>query len=76
MRSILLPLCLMLAFVPTTFAAKITTAEDLVQAMQKKYAKSWYQTATFVQRLPTSTRTEIRKSRRGTRRCLCPAHCA
>ncbi|HEY8205067.1 MAG TPA: outer membrane lipoprotein-sorting protein [Pyrinomonadaceae bacterium] len=31
-------------------AAKITTTEQLVQAMQKKYAKSWYQTATFVQK--------------------------
>lgn len=33
-----------------TFAAKITTTEDLVQAMQKKYSKSWYKTATFVQK--------------------------
>ena len=33
-----------------TFAAKITTTEQLVQAMQKKYAKSWYRTATFVQK--------------------------
>ncbi|HEY3104383.1 MAG TPA: hypothetical protein VGJ69_12385 [Pyrinomonadaceae bacterium] len=31
-------------------AAKITTTEQLVAAMQKKYAKSWYQTATFVQK--------------------------
>src|SRR5437588_2108554 len=31
-------------------AAKITTTDDLVQAMQKKYARSWYQTATFVQK--------------------------
>ncbi len=31
-------------------AATITTTQELVQAMQKKYAKSWYQTATFVQK--------------------------
>jgi outer membrane lipoprotein-sorting protein len=35
---------------PASFAAKINTTEDLVQAMQKKYAKSWYKTATFVQK--------------------------
>jgi len=43
-------LCLTLAIVPATYAPKITNAEDLIQAMQKKYAKSWYQTATFVQK--------------------------
>src|SRR5262245_61458921 len=31
-------------------AATITTTEQLIQAMQKKYAKSWYKTATFVQK--------------------------
>src|SRR5689334_1936099 len=31
-------------------AATITTTQELIQAMQKKYAKSWYQTATFVQK--------------------------
>ena len=31
-------------------AATITTTEQLIQAMQKKYAKSWYRTATFVQK--------------------------
>ena len=50
MRSILLTVCVMLLLAPTTFAAKITTTEDLVAAMQKKYAKSWYKTATFVQK--------------------------
>jgi outer membrane lipoprotein-sorting protein len=49
MRFILTMLCLMLA-TPITYAAKIKTTEDLVSAMQKKYAKSWYQTATFVQK--------------------------
>jgi outer membrane lipoprotein-sorting protein len=42
--------CLLLAIAPSTLAAKITTSDDLVQAMQKKYAKSWYKTATFVQK--------------------------
>lgn len=31
-------------------AARITTTEQLIQAMQSKYAKSWYKTATFVQK--------------------------
>src|ERR1700716_883439 len=43
-------LCLILLVAPTVYAAKISTTEDLVQAMQKKYAKSWYKTATFVQK--------------------------
>ena len=41
---------LVLLLAPITRAAKITTTEELVQAMQKKYAKSWYKTATFVQK--------------------------
>src|ERR1043166_6453364 len=41
---------LVLMLAPATRAAKITTTEDLVQAMQKKYAKSWYKTATFVEK--------------------------
>jgi len=40
----------MLLVAPITYAAKIKTTEDLIQAMQKKYAKSWYKTATFVQK--------------------------
>src|SRR3989442_8085550 len=43
-------LLLVLLSVPAARAAKIKTAEDLVAAMQKKYAKSWYKTATFVQK--------------------------
>jgi outer membrane lipoprotein-sorting protein len=45
-------LCVLLTtlILPATFAAKISTTEQLVAAMQKKYAKSWYQTATFVQK--------------------------
>jgi outer membrane lipoprotein-sorting protein len=50
MRSVLLVLCLALAIAPATYAAKIKTTEDLVSAMQKKYSKTWYQTATFVQK--------------------------
>ena len=50
MRCVLLMLFLYLSFAPASHAAKINTTEDLIQAMQKKYAKSWYQTATFVQK--------------------------
>ena len=50
MRSLLLFLFLMLLVAPISYAAKIKTTEDLVAAMQKKYGKSWYKTATFVQK--------------------------
>src|SRR3989440_8698923 len=50
MRYFLSLVCLLLVIAPAAFAAKITTTEDLIQAMQKRYAKSWYQTATFVQK--------------------------
>ncbi len=49
MRSTLM-LCLILFVAPAACAAKIKTTEDLVSAMQKKYGKSWYKTATFVQK--------------------------
>src|SRR6266849_920951 len=49
MRFIIL-LFVMLVLAPAAYAAKIKTTEDLVQTMQKKYAKSWYKTATFVQK--------------------------
>jgi outer membrane lipoprotein-sorting protein len=39
-----------LAVVSMAQAAKITSTEQLIQAMQSKYAKSWYKTATFVQK--------------------------
>ena len=61
MRYVLLIFCLMLVIAPAAHAAKIKTTEDLVQAMQKKYGKSWYKTATFVQKT-----TEIDKD--GTRK--------
>ena len=41
---------LVLVLAPTTRAAKITSTEQLIQAMQSKYAKSWYRNATFVQK--------------------------
>jgi len=51
MRRFSLLLSLTLFVAPLSYGrAKIETTEDLVQAMQKKYAKSWYKTATFVQK--------------------------
>lgn len=50
MRYVLLMLFLVLSHAPVTYAAKIKSTEDLVAAMQKKYGKSWYKTATFVQK--------------------------
>jgi outer membrane lipoprotein-sorting protein len=48
MRYVLL-LCALLVTLSTAQATDIKTSEDLVQAMQKKYAKSWYKTLTFKQ---------------------------
>src|SRR3954451_18265118 len=50
MRKFILVLSLVFVIVPEALAAKITTTEQLIQAMQSKYAKSWYKTATFVQK--------------------------
>ena len=50
MRYFITVTALMLVFAPAAFAAKITTTDQLIQTMQKKYAKSWYRTATFVQK--------------------------
>ena len=50
MRSVLAFLFLMVLVVPITYGAKVKTTEDLVAAMQEKYCKSWYKTATFVQK--------------------------
>src|SRR5204862_5560273 len=49
MRLLVL-LLITFSFAPAALAKKITTTEQLVQAAQKKYAKSWYKTATFVQK--------------------------
>ena len=40
---------LSLVVVSSTSYAKISNTNDLIAAMQKKYGKSWYKTATFVQ---------------------------
>ena len=50
MRFILLTLFLILSGTIEGQASKIKTPEDLIQAMQKKYGKSWYETTTFVQK--------------------------
>jgi outer membrane lipoprotein-sorting protein len=50
MRRLILLLSLVLIIAPTTPAKRIKTTEDLVAAMQEKYAQSWYTTATFVQK--------------------------
>ena len=49
----LLTVALLLAAASFASAAKITTTEGLIQAMRSKYAKSWYKTATFVQKTTT-----------------------
>jgi outer membrane lipoprotein-sorting protein len=50
MRYFTLTCCLIALTASASFAAKITTTDQLVASMQKKYAKSWYKTATFVQK--------------------------
>ena len=50
MHYVLLMLCLILSATPAAQASKIKTSEELIQAMQKKYGKSWYKTVTFVQK--------------------------
>ncbi len=47
-RGILI-LCSLLALATLANAAKIQTAEDLIGAMRKKYAKTWYKNTTFKQ---------------------------
>ena len=34
---------------PAAAYAKVSNTSELIAAMQKKYGKSWYKTATFVQ---------------------------
>lgn len=50
MRYALMLFCLLLVLAPIARASKITSSEELVRAMQKRYAASWYKTATFVQK--------------------------
>lgn len=47
MKYVLLIVALLLLEIPV--AAKISDTNGLIAAMQKKYGKSWYKTATFVQ---------------------------
>jgi hypothetical protein len=50
MRYVLL-ICLLLTMTATAAqASKVKTSEDLIREMQKKHAKSWYKTLTFVQK--------------------------
>ena len=49
MRYFFLIVAIFLLPLPTTSHAKISNTNELIAAMQKKYGKSWYKTATFVQ---------------------------
>src|ERR1043166_1884547 len=53
MRKFILVLIVGVMTAAPGFAATITSSEQLIQAMQTKYAKSWYKTATFVQKTTT-----------------------
>jgi len=48
-RQGLLILCGLLLLAPMVHARKISTSDDLIAAMRKKYAKSWYKNTTFKQ---------------------------
>lgn len=50
MRHLILTAGLIISLASVASAAPITNTEQLIQAMQSKYAKSWYKTATFVQK--------------------------
>lgn len=52
MRRALLLLLLLATLAPGA-AAKVKTTEDLLAAMQKKHARTWYRTLTFVQKSTT-----------------------
>ena len=49
MKFFFLLLATALLFLPATAYGKISNTNELIAAMQKKYEKSWYKTATFVQ---------------------------
>ena len=49
MKYLFLTLALSLLTLPAATSAKISNTNELIAAMQKKYGKSWYKTATFVQ---------------------------
>jgi outer membrane lipoprotein-sorting protein len=44
---------LLMMIAPAAVTAKVKTTEDLIAAMQKKHAKTWYRTLTFVQKSTT-----------------------
>jgi outer membrane lipoprotein-sorting protein len=49
MKIVLFLLASALLMLPATFSAKVSNTNELIDAMQKRYGKSWYKTATFVQ---------------------------
>jgi len=49
MKYLFLLLATSLLALPTMSSAKVSSTNELIAAMQKKYGKSWYKTATFVQ---------------------------
>jgi len=49
MKSFFLIVASFLLMLPQVVNSKITSTAELITAMQKKYGKSWYKTATFVQ---------------------------
>ena len=49
MKHFFLIVLLALLMWPATASAKVSNTNELIAAMQKKYGKSWYKTATFVQ---------------------------
>src|ERR1041384_4816663 len=48
MKSLLFT-CVIALLLPAAAYTKISNTNELISAMQKKYGKSWYKTATFVQ---------------------------
>ena len=50
MRHLLILLALLAAVAMPAHAGKISTSEELLRAMQKKYAGKWYKTVTFTQK--------------------------
>src|SRR6185295_11001429 len=51
MKHLLILITLLL--LPLPVEAKVSNTNELIAAMQKKYGKSWYKTATFVQETAT-----------------------
>jgi hypothetical protein len=49
MKYFLLIVAISLMSLPAAATAKISNTNELISAMQKKYGKTWYKTATFVQ---------------------------